>query len=76
LVVTLAEPARYLDRATGRATRVVVWARNSHFGDALATEMGEQGEWNVGQRDRECYDAAVVNLGFTTCGGTVTAACD
>ncbi|MEK6230417.1 MAG: erythromycin esterase family protein [Luteolibacter sp.] len=29
---------------------MVVWAHNSHLGDARATEMGNRGEWNVGLR--------------------------
>ena len=60
----------------GRRTRAVVWAHNSHLGDASATEMGEQGEWNVGQLARERYDRDAVLVGFTTYAGTVTAAHD
>ena len=45
-------------RARWRAgARVVVWAHNSHLGDARATEMGERGELNVGQLVREQYGA-------------------
>jgi len=63
--------------STGRAARVVVWAHNSHLGDARFTEMGEGGEVNVGQLARERFGrAAVVNVGFTTYTGTVTAAGD
>ena len=56
------------------AAKVVVWAHNSHLGDARATQMGTQGEWNVGQlvRERDGQDAVLV--GFTTHSGTVTAA--
>jgi erythromycin esterase-like protein/predicted phosphoribosyltransferase len=54
--------------------RVVVWAHNSHLGDARATEMGEGGELNVGQLVRQTYGARAVLVGFTTYGGTVTAA--
>jgi erythromycin esterase-like protein len=58
----------------GPAAKVVVWAHNSHLGDARATHMGTQGEWNVGQlvRERDGQDAVLV--GFTTYSGTVTAA--
>jgi hypothetical protein len=31
----------------------VLWAHNSHLGDARATEMGQRGELNVGQLVRE-----------------------
>jgi erythromycin esterase-like protein len=70
---TLFELRRFLDR-TGRDARVVVWAHNSHLGDARATEMGESGELNVGQLVRERLGAEAVLVGFTTFAGTVTAA--
>jgi len=54
--------------------RIVVWAHNSHLGDARATQMGAWGEWNVGQLVRERSGAAALNVGFTTFTGTVTAA--
>ena len=56
--------------------RLVVWAHNSHLGDARATQMGEQGELNVGQLVREHFGQAAVLVGFTTYTGTVTAAHD
>jgi erythromycin esterase-like protein len=58
------------------AVRVVVWAHNSHLGDARATDMGREGEWNVGQLARERYGRECVNVGFSTYHGTVTAASD
>jgi erythromycin esterase-like protein/adenine/guanine phosphoribosyltransferase-like PRPP-binding protein len=73
MVDTLRELLRFLDRARPGA-RVVVWAHNSHLGDARATEMGEGGELNVGQLVREEYGTKAVLVGFTTYTGTVTAA--
>ena len=62
-------------RTQGREGRVVVWAHNSHLGDARATQMGWAGEWNVGQLVRENAGSATALLvGFTTYAGTVTAA--
>jgi erythromycin esterase-like protein len=56
---------------------IVVWAHNSHLGDARATSMGrEHGELNVGQLARERHGAEVCIVGFTTHTGTVTAARD
>jgi erythromycin esterase-like protein len=72
---TLVSLLRFLDRP-GRPSRVVVWAHNSHVGDARATEMGDHGEVNVGQLARERFGTEVVSLGFTTHAGTVTAASD
>jgi erythromycin esterase-like protein len=60
----------------GRREKVVVWAHNSHLGDARATELGRMGELNVGQLVRERFGRAVVNVGFLTYEGTVTAASD
>jgi erythromycin esterase-like protein len=65
----------YFD-AKGERTRVVVWEHNSHIGDARATQMGEAGEWNVGQLARERFGGDAVLVGFTTSVGTVTAAHD
>ncbi len=56
--------------------RIVVWAHNSHLGDARATEMRQRGELNVGQLVRERYGRDAVLVGFTTHHGTVTAASD
>ena len=65
----------FLDRARP-GTRVVVWAHNSHVGDARATEMGDRGELNVGQLVRQRFGADAVLVGLTTSTGTVTAASD
>ena len=72
---TLDNLIAHLDRHGGTA-RVVVWAHNSHVGDARATEMSQRGELNIGQLMRERHAADVVNVGFTTSTGTVTAASD
>jgi erythromycin esterase-like protein len=54
--------------------RAVVWAHNSHLGDARATQMGTWGELNLGQLARERLGDRVFLIGFTTHTGTVTAA--
>ena len=56
------------------AAKVVIWAHNSHVGDARATAMGSAGEWNVGQLMRQEYGRQAFSVGFTTYAGTVTAA--
>jgi len=70
---TLRELVAFLDRSRPGA-RMVVWAHNSHLGDARATEMGEGGELNVGQLVREEYGARAVLVGLTTYTGSVTGA--
>ncbi len=59
-----------------RPAKIIVWAHNSHLGDARATQMGERGELNIGQLVRERFGKAAVSIGFTTYDGTVTAASD
>lgn len=56
------------------SSRIVVWAHNSHVGNALATQMGRHGEFNIGQLCREHFGDEAVLVGFTTFSGTVTAA--
>ena len=56
--------------------KIIVWAHNSHLGDARATQMSERGELNLGQLVREYYEHQAVLIGFTTHSGTVTAASD
>jgi erythromycin esterase-like protein len=58
----------------GSDSKIIVWAHNSHLGDARATEMGRGGELNLGQLVRERYSNAAFLLGFTTYSGEVTAA--
>jgi erythromycin esterase-like protein len=58
----------------GERPKVVVWAHNSHLGDARATELGEGGEWNVGQLVRERHSDGTTLVGFSTYQGSVTAA--
>ena len=65
--------AAHLERTYGR-TKLVLWAHNSHLGDARATEIGESGEWNVGQLVRQRYPQDCVLVGFLTHSGIVTAA--
>lgn len=61
-------------RSQNHQAKIVVWAHNSHLGDARATRMGQEGEWNVGQLVRERHGRDAVLIGFTTYEGSVTAA--
>ena len=57
----------------GREARIVLWAHNSHLGDARATSMAEAGELNLGQLVRMRSGARSCLLGMTTHDGSVTA---
>ncbi len=54
--------------------KIVVWAHNSHIGNAAATQMSSHGEFNLGQLVQEKYQKKVYSVGFTTYNGTVSAA--
>lgn len=74
---TLEALREHIGQRTGRPGKIVVWAHNSHLGDARATDMGEGGQLNLGQLVRERYRPEdIFLLGFTTHRGTVTAATD
>jgi len=75
MVETLEDLVDHLDRR-GDRTKVVVWAHNSHLGDARATEMGERSEMNLGQLVRMRHEDETFLIGFSTYSGTVTAASD
>lgn len=70
---TLFALAKYRVRRGGTG-RVVVWAHNSHLGDARATEARRRGEWNLGQIVREEAGQHALLVGFTTYTGYVSAA--
>jgi erythromycin esterase-like protein len=71
---TVVEIADHAAALSGQPGKVVVWAHNSHVGDARATDAPQRGEVNLGQLMRERAGAATFLLGFTTYGGTVMAA--
>ncbi len=75
MVDTLDNLIQHLEHQ-GERPKAIVWAHNSHLGDARATQMGERGELNVGQLMRERHGSETVLVGFTTYTGTVTAASD
>jgi protein-L-isoaspartate(D-aspartate) O-methyltransferase len=58
----------------GPDSKAVVWAHNSHVGNAAATEMAARGEHNIGQLCREAFGDEAYLVGFGTHGGTVAAA--
>jgi erythromycin esterase-like protein len=63
--------------ARGPDSKAVVWAHNSHIGDARFTEMGTvREELNIGQLARERFGADSALIGFSTHTGTVAAADD
>jgi erythromycin esterase-like protein len=73
MVETIEEISKYL-LSRKVEPKVIIWAHNSHLGDARATEMSEREELNVGQLMRERYGSKCCSIGFSTYHGSVTAA--
>ena len=73
MMATLEGVMQHVRRTSGHA-RAVVWAHNSHLGDARATQMSMIGEINLGQLVREKFGESALLIGFTTHTGSVTAA--
>jgi erythromycin esterase-like protein len=67
---------RYILQQRGPQARAVVWAHNSHIGNAAATSMGWEGEFNLGELCRNAYRDDAVLIGFGTDRGTVAAAAE
>lgn len=70
------ETLQALLAAGGEGAKAVVWAHNSHIGNAAATAMGWQGEFNIGELCRTAHGDEAVLIGFGTDRGTVAAASD
>ena len=60
----------------GPEAKAIVWAHNSHIGDAAATEMSARGEYNIGHLCRQEFGSGAYSIGFGTHTGTVAAASD
>lgn len=71
---TLNALIKHIESNSRGKAKIVVWAHNTHQGDARATYMAEQGEWNVGQLIRQQYQKDAILVGFTTYAGYVRAA--
>lgn len=71
---TLTALSDHLEQHLGIEAKIIVWAHNSHLGDAGATEMGAAGELNLGRLVRENHPHTSRVIGFTTHTGTVLAA--
>jgi len=78
MAVTLQQLREHLSQRRGRPARVVVWAHNSHVGDARGTDSADEGQLNLGQlvREQQGDEGDSFLLGFTTHVGTVAAASD
>jgi protein-L-isoaspartate(D-aspartate) O-methyltransferase len=65
---------KLLLKRQGKTSKAVLWAHNSHLGNAAATQFGKHGQLNIGQLCREGYGEQVYAIGQGTDHGTVAAA--
>ena len=71
------ETLEHVMEARGPKAKAIVWAHNSHIGDARYTEMGVlRDELNIGQLCRQRFGDDAALIGFGTHAGTVAAASD
>jgi erythromycin esterase-like protein len=70
------ETLQHVMARRGPAARAVVWAHNSHIGDAAATSMGWRGQFNIGELCRTAFRDEAILIGFGTDRGVVAAADD
>jgi erythromycin esterase-like protein len=68
------ETLQHVLQRRGDGAKAVVWAHNSHIGNAAATQMGWQGEFNIGELCRTAFGDGAMLIGFGTDRGTVAAA--
>ena len=76
MMETLEQIVHYHHNLGVKNPKIVIWAHNSHIGNSAATQMGMQGEFNIGHLVKDTFSAQSYSLGFTTYNGTVTAASD
>lgn len=72
---TISILADHLEHRNNEPAKIIIWAHNSHVGDARATEMSGRGEVNIGQLIRKQH-TDTYSIGFSTHDGFVTAATD
>ena len=67
--------AFHSNESTKKRTKAIIWAHNTHIGDARFTDMSPSGMINIGQLVREKKGIQnTVLIGFSTYEGTVIAA--
>jgi erythromycin esterase-like protein len=71
---TLYRLLKHLETSRKTRPKIIVWAHNTHIGDARNHEMARNQELSIGQLLRENPSIKTLHIGFTTSTGTVAAA--
>jgi erythromycin esterase-like protein len=74
MMATINAIIRFKRETTEHEPKIIIWAHNSHVGDARATQMASHGEVNIGQLAKEAFGPDAISVGFTTYSGSVSAA--
>ncbi len=70
----MADTLERLLKFHGEDSKIIVWEHNTHIGDARATDMTDEGMYNIGELARlQHNDRGVVLVGFGSYKGTVMA---
>jgi len=70
----MADTLERLLKFHGENSKVIVWEHNTHIGDARATDMVDEGMFNIGELARmQHHDKGVVLVGFGSYKGSVMA---
>ncbi|HKG69064.1 MAG TPA: erythromycin esterase family protein [Segetibacter sp.] len=57
----------------GQDSKAIVWAHNTHIGDSSATDMADDGMYNIGELSRKRFPGETFMVGFGSYGGRVIA---
>jgi erythromycin esterase-like protein len=70
----MADTMERLLKFHGENSRIIIWEHNTHIGDARATDMADEGMYNIGELARlQHHVKGVVLVGFGSYKGTVVA---
>lgn len=70
----MADTLERLLQFQGTDAKAIIWAHNTHIGDARATDMTEEGMYNIGELARlQHHEKGVVLIGFGSYAGSVIA---
>lgn len=70
----MADTMERLLKFHGEDSKIIIWEHNTHIGDARATDMADEGMYNIGELARlNHHEKGVVLVGFGSNRGTVVA---
>lgn len=74
MMETVGTLRQFYQNTLGYVPKMIIWAHNSHVGDARTTQTAHRKEINIGQLAKQQYKDDCYLIGFSTYTGEVTAA--